>query len=176
MKNTAVNTLTYTGIVTISQYIGAKKVKIAQKYNTGGTTLFDFLSDCLCGDWTLAKAKRPTKIKVLEWSQDGQNRDYKSISGFIFLRNPPEKVEDQEQPNQSRVRYSFLIPRDMFENISGTRGLGLGLYASGALETEPGNFSAFCELDELGQNLTSLSNSSLVVDWELVIANKPAGT
>ena len=45
MTNTAVNTLTYTGIVTLSQYIENKKVKIGQTHNKGGAPLFKFLSN-----------------------------------------------------------------------------------------------------------------------------------
>ena len=176
MNNTAINTLRYSGVVTLSQYIGSKKIKIAQANNTGGNSLFDFLADCLVGDFNIARVSRPTKIKLLSRTAE-QNRDgafeyrYTSHSGFIYLLSKPEKVYTSAQ---TRVRYSFLIPRDMLETITSGQKLGLGLYTNGATEaTDLENFAAFCELD-LDQNV--LANTSLVVDWELIIANNGSNT
>ena len=59
MKNTAINTLKYTGIVTLSQYIGSKKRQIARMHNEGGDALFRFLANCLAGDFTTAKLTMP---------------------------------------------------------------------------------------------------------------------
>ena len=65
MKNTAINTLNYTGIVSLSQCIGNRKIKIAQMHNTGGASLFNFLANCLIGNFTTAKINYPTKIKLI---------------------------------------------------------------------------------------------------------------
>lgn len=168
MKNIAVNTLNYTGIVTISQYSGTKKVKIAQKHNTGGVSLFDFLADCLLGDFDTAYANRPTKVMLVERTTprpDSTNYEYKAASGFVFLRIKPEKTVSGRR---SSVRYSFLIPRDLIENLSNSANLGLGLYSNSASWDEPQNFIAFCDLD---LDMSTLANASLVVDWELVITN-----
>ena len=169
MKNKAINTLKYTGIVTLSQYIGSKKVKIAQVQNTGGNPLFDFLSSCLIGDFTLAKVTRPTKIRLIRRSKDASSDTYSykdaASFGFINLFTKPEKVYSG---TKSVVRYSFSISRDQLDLIDNFEELGIGLYHSGAQDTEIANYSAFCEI-----NLTkgSLVNSSLVVDWELAISN-----
>jgi hypothetical protein len=168
MKNTAINTLRYTGIVTLSQYIGSKKVQVAQVHNRGNTSLFDFFADCLTANWEIAKISRPTKIKVLRQRAIGENNfAYESVSGFIFIRSAPEK--DEEFTDRASVRYSFIIPRDLIENITDFDGLGLGLYTHGTPENEPENFAAFCELS-LDKNV--LANASLVVDWQIVIANE----
>ena len=55
MKNTAINHINYTGIVTLSQYINGKKFLITQKHNAGAHMLFDFLADCLVGNFDLVK-------------------------------------------------------------------------------------------------------------------------
>jgi hypothetical protein len=144
---------------------------VAKLYNTGGASLFDFLAGCLIGDFNTANTKIPKKIMLLERTslqqEDGSSSyDYKAISNFILLNSYPEKVE---YASQSRVRFSFIIPRDLVENITSTN-MGLGLYARNAASDEPENFVAFCALD---LDSTTITNSSLVVDWELVIANKP---
>ena len=179
MKNIATNTLSYTGIVTLSQYVGTKKIELAQIHNTGGSSLFSFLADCLRGNFDYAKANYPAKIKLLEQEVidvDSHKYNYNSLSGFIFLRTPPESgaaSEGELGSGQCRVKYSFMIPRDLLEIImDGTStNLGLGLYSRGAVESEPENFAAFCLLKELSLSRNNLVNSSLLVDWELVISN-----
>lgn len=172
MKNVAINNLTYTGVVTLSQYVGNKKIQIAKANNTGGTSLFKFLANCLVGDFTYAKASCPTKIKLLNRYVVENGFEYESFSGFIFKRGV-EVIEDNV--GECRVRYSFMIPRDLLENITSITTLGLGLYANGVPESEPENFAAFCALGDAGLELTraELTNASLLVDWELVISNKP---
>lgn len=174
MKNIAKNTLTYTGIVTLSQYIGTKKVKIAQFHNTGGASLFDFLADCLIGEeLETVRAKMPRKVRLLQRIPLGETIEagyrYEAVSGFIFLLEQPKKIESA---TQSQVRYSFLIHRDMLETVTDYSTLGLGLYANNASDSEEysdvENFTAFCMLN-FSRN--ALASSSLVVDWDLIIAN-----
>ena len=179
MRNTAINTLAYTGIVTISQYRGAKKVRIAQMHNTGGMPLFDFLSDCLVGDFDTARAGRPAKIRLLKQKKvpdrDTFITQYEAVSPFIFLLTSPEK---KQSSTQSYVRYTFMIPKNTLEeDLANYEDLGIGLYTLGtdnnisssdALE----NFAAFVELDDNKAVLiNTLANTALVVDWELVISN-----
>ena len=172
MNNRAVNTLSYTGIVTLSRYKGNKKIKIAQLHNSGGSSLFNFLADCLIG--AFSKNGYPTKIKLLNREpREDETYEYSSVSGFIFKRTLPKKIEDPT--GGCRVRYSFMIPRDLLENIPGISTLGLGLYAGSAQENEPENFAAFCALgDDLNLSRAELTNASLLVDWDLVITNKTA--
>jgi hypothetical protein len=163
MKNTAVNTLKYTGIVTLSQYIGSKKIKIAQMHNTGKKSLFDYLADCLIGDFTKVGATRPTKIKLVNYIVSNDPNTYSDVSGFIYLLTKPEKIEDA---NSCRVRYSFIVPKDEIEGITFTN-LGVGLYADGANDTSA--VAAFCPINGLSASV--LMNASLVIDWELVISD-----
>lgn len=167
MKNIATNTLTYTGIVTLSQYIGKKKVQIAQVHNTGGSSLFSFLTNCLLGQFDTARESRPVKVKLLREIQQGDGTTYKAISGFIFVRNFTDK---SERPGECRVRYSFMIPRDLFEDIS-ISGLGLGLYSLSATDDNPEEYIAFCTLTGMNVNRNQITNASLLVDWDLIIAN-----
>lgn len=171
MKNIATNALNYTGIVTFYQRIGTKKIKVAQFHNTGGTSLFNFLSNCLAGDFAIAKLNRPTKVKLLRRYENATGTySYESVTQFIFLRTPPAPTFNA---GESRVRFSFIIPRDFLDKLTSYDGvLGLGLYANSVLEGDTENFMAFCALDELDQS--ALVNVFLDVDWELVISNSPS--
>lgn len=175
MKNTAKNTLTYTGEVTLSQYIGTKKVKVAQVHNTGRASLFEFLSDCLVGDVEIAKAKRPTKIRMLQREADYTTPGaytYTAVSGFIYLLTAPEK--SNSRPDQCSVRYSFLIPKDFLGAVTNFNTLGLGLYTDSAtdLNLDIENFAAFCLIGSSSSNVSISTNASLAVDWELTIENR----
>ena len=143
--------------------------------NKGGSVLFDFLSDCLVGDIEKAQPKKPTKLRLVNYTPVSTNSAdgylYKSASaGFIYLLSQPKKISS---PAECSVTYSFLVPREFLENVQSFKGLGLGLYANSTAddESEVTDFVAFCLLpEELSRNV--LTKSSLVVDWKLVIANK----
>lgn len=172
MKNKIRNTVGYTGIVTLSQYINNKKIQVARVHNTGGASLFNFLAYCLAGDFTLAKAYTPTKIKLLKRTgKKISEYSYESVTNFIWLRTPPEP---KYSSSESRVRFSFIIPKDFLQSLvldTTEEALGIGLYSNAVADndTEVENFMAFCTIDELNRN--DLANTFLVVDWELIIAN-----
>lgn len=173
MKNTAINALEYTGIVTLSQYIGSKKVKIAQVQNSGAYSLFNFLSDCLLGDFEVAAFNRPTKIMLLNTVKTDENGEavnpyYESRSNFIYLLSKPEKIYNS---SKGTVRYSFVVARDLLE---GTTFNSIGLYADSADQGSPDNFAAVVNVSLNAQSL--VTSSALVIDWELNISNKDKET
>lgn len=172
MKNSAVNNLSYNGIVTISRYSKNKKTKLAQVHNSGYSSLFSFLSNCLIGDFALAKLELPVKIRLLYTTSDADgNRTYEPVSDFIPFANKPEIIYTDSTSASSTVCYSFIIARDMVEN---TNFNSLGLYSDMATPSasDVPNFSAFCEVDDLG----AFSESAiLVVDWKLTIVNNNKG-
>lgn len=169
MKNTAINTLKYTGIVTLSQYSGSKKIKLLQVHNTGGDSLFEFLTSCLMGDFATARLTRPTKIMLLERINPNDKYDPPvydqpaNSQGFMYLITKPEKISES---GSSRVRYSFVIPKETIASVKSSDNLYLGLYTNEA--EAPENFAAICEL-KLANN--SIPNAALVVDWDLIISN-----
>lgn len=169
MKNTAVNTLKYTGMVTLSQYIGTKKIKIMQKHNEGGPALFEFLTDCLIGDFTKAHATLPNKIILLERDPAAGANKYKAKSGVIYLLSPAEKEYDHSESNNPKVRYSFMVPKEQVESVDFSE-LSIGLYNSTFNDQETdssdalANCVARCDLDLL---VSGVINTALVVDWEM---------
>lgn len=171
MKNTAINALKYTGIVTLSQYIGSKKIKIAQTHNEGGSTLFEFLANCLIGDYTLAKIFRPTQIALLKrdtQKDQAGNYKYDLLGGFIHVLTKPEKVYSN---GNCRVRYSFIIQKETIDSIPDFTDVYLGLYHEDVSDSTLGDYSAICPL---GLTNTVVS-AALVVDWELIISNMSSG-
>ena len=169
MKNIAINSLKYTGIVTLSQYSGNKKLTIATLHNEGGDALFDFLASCLVGDFARARVYRPTKVMLIERKSDsGGNFVYSSPSGgggMNYILATPEKVYSA---GICKVRYSFIISKDDLEGITNFDDLYLGLYPDKADENEPENFAALCKL---AITRTDIANAVLAVDWELIISN-----
>jgi hypothetical protein len=163
VHGTISNTLGYTGIVTLSQYIGGKKVKIAEKHNTGGKPLFEFLADCLVGDFDIAKLDLPNKILLLNKDDDGSIAKANNTD-FIYLTSKPGKVENA---TEGIVKYSFIILQEIF---SGTNFNAIGLYTNSATTEDVENFAAFCDIDTRALNDISMS-SVLVLDWELHLSN-----
>ena len=151
-------------------YTNNKKTKLAQVHNVGGNPLFNFLTDCLIGDFDVAKASRPTKIKLLKYSTDTNNPEnsisgysFESASDFIYLQTKPEKVYAS---SNGAVVYSFIISRTMLEK---TDFNGIGLYTDSATAEDLNNFAAFCPITVSKSSLSA--SAVLVVDWELIISN-----
>jgi hypothetical protein len=163
MNNTAANTLGYTGVVTLSQYIKGKKVKIAQVHNTGTNSLFNFLADCLCGDLSVASISRPSKIKLLHQSNPEDPTSISSVSGFLYVQTKPEKLYDVVEKNSISVVYSFVIPKEYLESSFNK----LGLYADS--ENDITNYAAVCDIES--GNFSIASSSVLVIDWALTLSN-----
>ena len=165
MKNKAINTLEYTGVVRLSQYIGSKKVEVAKLQNEGSYSLFNFFADCLVGDFEVAQINRPTKIMLLQ--KDSKTSEFTSKSGFIFQTSKPEKVYDTAK---GTVRYCFIIPKDLISSIKPETVTHIGLYANSATDGEETNFSALVGVDLTNDDLASAA--AVLVDWELNISNK----
>lgn len=168
MKNTAINNLGYTGIVTISRYSGNKKIPLKQINNSGGNSLFNFLSNCLLGDWETAQFEIPSKIMLLYAEQDDDSSDFTvtPASGFIYFLTRPERIFTDSDMSSSTVCYSFIIPADIVKNAKFNC---IGLYPEMATELEAENFAAICLIDDLAGMQSD--SAVLVVDWKLTITN-----
>lgn len=162
IKGTTASKLEYTGIVTVSQCTHSKKITLAKLHNEGGKSLFNYLADCLVGDFDIANASRPTKIMLLNVDDSGKIEKANNAS-FIYILYNPEKVYDD---SKGIVRYSFIIPQDV---LSGSSFNAIGLYAANATEADLADFAACCRF-ELDRSNISLSHI-LVIDWELHIFN-----
>ena len=165
IKGTAVANIEYTGIVKLSQCIKGKNFVLAEMHNAGGKPLFNFLANCLIGDFEVARLTRPAKIMLLQEDEETGGIMKASNTSFIYLLSKPDMVYSAE--NKSIVRYSFIIPQDFF---SGTSFNAIGLYNSSATEADLEDYSAFVGNINLSNVNVSIS-SVLVLDWELHISN-----
>lgn len=182
MRNIITNNLTYAGTVTVSQRIGHKKVPVLQVHNNGNLPLFNFLTECLTGNFETAKLARPTKIMILKQTKfpdEGVEKlTYERLSSFIYLLASPERRYSSETTSISKVCFSFIIPRDLlesidFENDDKDVTYMLGLYPANATLSDITEYSAICEFDLSRVNASTIGVSSvLVVDWELSISDK----
>ena len=169
LKGIATNILGYTGVVTLSQYTGTKKTVLARAHNEGGTALFNYLANCLVGDFDVANMERPTKIMLLNATTDEISGQVQLIKAqntdFIYLLTRPERVYNDAE---GVVRYSFIVPQDM---LTGTDFNAVGLYPASATTegADLADYAALCKI-ELDRNNLALS-SALVLDWELHISN-----
>lgn len=176
MKNNAINQFNYTGIVTLSQYKGSKKRVLARIHNEGKYSLFNFIADCLVGDFDVAQANRPSKIRLLKKQTDSENKNkatYKSQSTYIHQISTPEKVS-KISDDTGIVRYSFVIPSDKVTSINFDFD-HIGLYAHSTVDEDYEQFSAIVSLVENSVNVVDKdelsASSALLVDWELHITN-----
>lgn len=175
MKSKSINNLFYTGIVTISQYNGNKKIPVLKVHNTGGNLLFDFLANCLIGDFDQAAINQPKKIMLLnisdaalESSHFEGTEEITPVSGFIHLLTKPERVNTG---NSCTVRYSFSIAS---EYVRKKNFNCIGLYTDKVVAQKESseyinNFVALCSIKDELESVPS--SSRLVIDWELNISN-----
>lgn len=166
LRGTAINNIAYTGVVRLSQYTNDKKFIIAEVHNEGGKPLFDFLAECLIGDFDIAKLDRPTKILLLN-IDDKNNITPAENTSFIYLLTKPDMLYSEDE---SIVNYSFMIPQEYFAagNANGaTRFNAIGLYPNSATSAE--DYAAYCKIDTSDWSISI--SSVLVLDWELHISN-----
>lgn len=155
--NKAINNLKYTGRVTLSQYINGKKIEFAQIHNSGGDALFNFLYDCLLGDFNTAKSQRPTQIMLLQVQGDG---------GSFVARSSPILVRNTAKINNG-VRYSFLIDGTLIDNSFSH----IGLYSALNSVESANEYAAIIALPDNFDSAGTDPSVALVVDWELHFSN-----
>jgi hypothetical protein len=81
---------------------------------------------------------------------------------FIYMISKPEKVYNVDG---GQVRYSFIIPKDIF---AGTDFNAIGLYTQSASISDLTDYAAYCKVNI--ENSGS-QGAVLVVDWDLYITN-----
>jgi hypothetical protein len=168
VKGTAKGNLEYTGIVKLYQYTHGKKRTIANLINSGGKPLFDFLSDCLAGDFDSARFSRPDKVLLLNEDLESGTLECASTGGFTYIMSKPERVPSD---SEGIVRYSFSIPQDQLYNAGRINFNAIGLYPYNVEDiTELYNYAAKVAVTDLARE-SILPSSVLMLDWELHISN-----
>lgn len=183
----------YSGKVKVTVVDDRKVVSRKVGHNAGGQPLFQFLAQCLCGNYENAKTSQPLKIKLFynnatnendaitniqNWvKSEGDSTSVVSASNFIFVNGPgaTEKIEDEEgNKNGYKAILHFRVP---FAFVTQNKVNQICLYAQ--TENDDKKYSAYYlfkdSKDEKKLAPIEVNNQqasySLIIEWELSIAN-----
>lgn len=183
----------YSGKVKVTVVDDRKVVSRKVGHNAGGQPLFQFLAQCLCGNYENAKTSQPLKIKLFynnatnendaitniqNWvKSEGDSTSVVSASNFIFVNGPSatEKIEDEEgNKNGYKAILHFRVP---FAFVTQNKVNQICLYAQ--TENDDKKYSAYYlfkdSKDEKKLAPIEVNNQqasySLIIEWELSIAN-----
>lgn len=183
----------YSGKVKVTVVDDRKVVSRKVGHNAGGQPLFQFLAQCLCGNYENTKALQPLKIKLFyndaknvavatgnieAWASSGSSSSEKvtSASNFIFVNAPsvPEEIEDEEgNKNGYKAILHFRVP---FSFVTHNKINQICLYAQN--ENDDKKYSAYYLFkDSKDEKLAPIevnnqqASYSLIIEWELSIAN-----
>ena len=182
----------YSGKVTVTVVDDRKVVSRKVGHNAGGQPLFQFLAQCLCGNYENTKPLQPLKIRLFynkatdttaattninNWVGSDSNTSIEEASNFIFVNAPSatEEIEDEKGNKNGykailhfRVPFSF-VTRDEINQIC--------LYAQD--ESDPKRYSAYYLFKD-SKNKEKLApikvnnqqaSYNLIIEWELSISN-----
>ena len=186
----------YSGKVKVTVVDDRKVVSRKVGYNAGGQPLFQFLAQCLCGNYENAEQSQPLKIKLFynkaetktkteaiinieAWASSGSSSSEKvtSASNFIFVNAPsvPEEIEDEKgNKNGYKAILHFRVP---FSFVTRNEINQICLYAQN--EIDPKKYSAYYLFTD-STNKEKLApikvnnqqaSYSLIIEWELNISN-----
>lgn len=182
----------YSGKVKVTVVDDRKIVSRKVGHNAGGQPLFQFLAQCLCGNYENAEQSQPLKIRLFynkaetktaatvnikNWVGSASNTSIEDASNFIFV-NAPGATEEIEDENGNKNGYkSILHFRVPFSFVTYSEINQICLYAQN--EIDPKKYSAYYlftdSTDEETLAPIKVNNQqasyNLIIEWELSIAN-----
>lgn len=182
----------YSGKVIVTIVDDRKVVSRNVGHNAGGQPLFQFLAQCLCGNYENAEQSQPLKIRLFynkaetktaatvnikNWVGSASNTSIEEASNFIFV-NAPSATEEIEDENGNKNGYkSILHFRVPFSFVTYSEINQICLYAQN--EIDPKKYSAYYlftdSTDEETLAPIKVNNQqasyNLIIEWELSIAN-----
>ena len=182
----------YSGKVTVTVVDDRKVVSRKVGHNAGGQPLFQFLAQCLCGNYENTKPLQPLKIRLFynkatdttaattninNWVGSDSNTSIEEASNFIFVNAPSatEEIEDEEgNKNGYKAILHFRVP---FSFVTRTEINQICLYAQN--ESDPKIYSAYylftdsTDVEKLAPIKVNNQQASynLIIEWELSISN-----
>ena len=174
LNNQGVN---YKGIVKVSIVNGQNKTISTNTYHNNGTNnLFNFIANCIAGNYINHEKYRPCKIALYKAAESGSNiKSACRVSNFIF-QDGAAKVKNISSGIASgcEVIYHFRIP--FVQLTSGANVVSAALWPS--IFSENNNeYSAAVNFNpeiEIPANVST--NWTIIVDWTLQISNAPSST
>ena len=182
----------YSGKVTVTVVDDRKVVSRKVGHNAGGQSLFQFLAQCLCGNYENTKPLQPLKIKLFynkatdttaattninNWVGSDSNTSIEEASNFIFVNaaGATEEIVDEEgNKNGYKAILHFRVP---FSFVTKNEVNQICLYAQN--ENDDKKYSAYYlfkdSKDEKKLAPIKVNNQqasyNLIIEWELSIAN-----
>lgn len=186
----------YSGKVTVTVVDDRKVVSRKVGHNAGGQPLFQFLAQCLCGNYENTKPLQPLKIRLFynkasdttvatenikNWVAYESDDSIEDASNFIFANAPGTIDEIELIDKQDRVTKNgykailhFRVP---FSFVTYNKINQICLYAQNAIN--PKNYSAYYLFTDSTntKNLVPIevnnqqTSYNLIIEWELSIAN-----
>ena len=152
--------ISYNGQVTIKAVDGKRVLYSSRSHNTGKQKLFDFLANCLTGDFVAAKSAMPCRIACFsgEVSKDTKVSTYVYCDSSNYINH---KTEDMAE-----VVFRFRIPYTCLK--AGTTINYLALFPDVPSDPETDCCAEFMLAD--GINVpNSGGNYTILVEWKITL-------
>ena len=187
----------YPGKVTVTVVDDRKVVSRKVGHNAGGQPLFQFLAQCLCGNYENTKPLQPLKIRLFynkatdttaattninNWVSSDSNTSIEEASNFIFVNAPGAteeiKITDKQGNLVAKNGYKAILHfRVPFSFVTYNKINQICLYAQN--ESDPKIYSAYylftdsTDVEKLAPIKVNNQQASynLIIEWELSISN-----
>ena len=187
----------YSGKVKVTVVDDRKVVSRKVGHNAGGQPLFQFLAQCLCGNYENAEQSQPLKIKLFynkasdktvatenikNWVAYESDDSIEDASNFIFVNGPgmPEEIKiiDKQGNLVAKNGYKAILHfRVPFSFVTYNKINQICLYAQN--ESDPKKYSAYylftdsTDAEKLAPIEVNNQQASynLIIEWELSISN-----
>ena len=187
----------YSGKVTVTVVDDRKVISRKVGHNAGGQPLFQFLAQCLCGNYENTKPLQPLKIRLFynkatdttaatininNWVGSDSNTSIEEASNFIFVNTPSAteeiKITDKQGNLVAKNGYKAILHfRVPFSFVTRDEINQICLYAQD--ESDPKRYSAYYlfkdSKDEKKLAPIKVNNQqasyNLIIEWELSISN-----
>ena len=165
------SSIAYSGKVTIQFVRNNRTVRTIRKHNSGCEALFEFLSNCLSGNYEYSEV--PMYLTGFKVNGDTWAR---TLTSPVPLANVvTERKLDGDTYVGHKTTYKFIIPSTSIYSVP----LNVfALYNTKNISSyNKSNASAIIQLD-VGQEITSEDvgkGISIIVIWEITIENKTIG-
>lgn len=150
------NSVSYTGNVKIELFNGKRKLQQYCTHNTGKQRLFDFLANCLVGNFNAAKSAMPCRVACF-------NNEDKLVSKYVYYDSAAVDRTTNGKDG-TLVIYRFRIPYTCL--IAGGTIKKVALYSN----NDQQNKYAEDEIPEIPIP-SSGGNFTIAIEWTMTITN-----
>ena len=190
--------ISYRGELTVKQLNGKSVTKVMNFHNTGRLSLFRFICEALAGN--LNNTIRPCKIALFTKEKNDTEEKYDNESTWKFDDNlrvtnyviySSTAIASKVSDNEAAVTYTFRIPYSYINFKSDSLDTGK-IYKAGLYPVKPSgenrkytvndqkayfgfvkkDLSDWEPIDIDNISATVASNSSILIEWTIVVSNQ----